>query len=452
MSESKPLSSTRIAAYTLPAFPLSALSLPLGVYIPPLYAEHTTLALGLVGTLLFTSRIIDVFTDPTFGLLADRMRPRLGRRRFWMLIAIPILSLATWKLFHPPSDAGAIYLIGWLSLVYLGYTMAFLSHLAWGAELSGLYDDRSRVLGWREVTVTAGMLTVLILPTLVESTAGAEAALARAHIMALFIVILLPICIGLTCILVPDPLPPEDAMDADRSLMADLKAIAKNAHMPKLLSADLATATGIGITSSLYVWISVHVLNLASATSLILVGYFAAAVVSVPIWMFVALRAEKHTTYAISMLYGVLTLSLYFLIPGQGLFWAVAISALYGCAYGAGFFLARSIVADIADADELETGQKRMGVFFSGLTLTSKIGFAFGLLLSYNILDLVGFDPNGTVTQSQADWLLRVFVTLPISLFCLAGVLIRRHTLTRAEHANIRQQLDAKSETASPDL
>ena len=142
MSEKTPLPLSRIAAYALPAFPLAALGLPIGVFIPPLYAEHTALALGLVGTLLFVSRIGDVFTDPTFGLIADRMRPRLGRRRFWMLLSVPVLMYSVWKLFHPPADAGALYLVVWLSLVYIGYTMAFLSHLAWGAELSGLYDYR----------------------------------------------------------------------------------------------------------------------------------------------------------------------------------------------------------------------------------------------------------------------------------------------------------------------
>lgn len=445
MTDTSPLPLSRIAAYALPAFPLSALSLPLGVYIPPLYAEHTALALGLVGTLLFFSRIGDVFTDPAFGLIADRTRPRLGRRRFWMLASIPVLMLATWKLFHPPSDAGAVYLVVWLSLVYIGYTMAFLSHLAWGAELSGLYDDRSRVLGWREVAVTSGMLTVLILPALMEGAAGENAALARAHIMAVFIVTLLPITICLTCLLVPDPLPAEAAMDKSRSLVDDLKAIGQNAYMPKLLGADLATMTAIGITASLYIWVAVHVLGLASSASLILIAYFAAAIISVPLWMYISMRAEKHTTYSAAMLYGALTLGTYFLIPGQGLFWALVSSALYGCAYGAGFFLGRAIVADIADADELQTGQRRMGVFFSGLTLNQKIGFALGPLLAYNILDLVGFDPNGTITRTQADWLLGVFVGLPVALFCFSGFMIRRHTLTRADHAKIRAQLDVKA-------
>ncbi len=447
MSEKTPLPLSRIAAYALPAFPLAALGLPIGVFIPPLYAEHTALALGLVGTLLFVSRIGDVFTDPTFGLIADRMRPRLGRRRFWMLLSVPVLMYSVWKLFHPPADAGALFLVVWLSLVYIGYTIAFLSHLAWGAELSGLYDDRSRVLGWREVVVTAGMLSVLILPALlVEGSSDQNVALPRAHIMSMFIILLLPVTIGITCLLVPDPLPSEESMDSSRRLMDDLRAIAKNKRMPKLISADLATTTAIGMTASLYVWMTEHSLRLGEATSLILIAYFAAAVFSVPLWMRLSLRREKHTSYSAAMLYGALTLGAYFLLPEQNLFWALLVSALYGCAYGAGFFLGRAIVADIADEDELETGQKRMAVFFSGLTLNQKVGFALGPLLAYNILDLVGFDPNGTVSQTQADWLMAVFICLPVAFLCFSGLIIRGHTLTRAEHKKIRKALTAKEQ------
>lgn len=441
------LSGRRIAAYTLPALPLAALGLPLGVYIPPLYAEHTTLALGLVGTLLFFSRIGDVFTDPTFGFIADRMRPRLGRRRFWMLLSIPVLMLSVWQLFHPPPDAGAVYLVVWLSIVYVGFTMAFLSHLAWGAELSGLYDDRSRILGWREVVVTCGMLSVLVLPVLFQGPDPETAALSRAHIMSLFIVILLPTTFCATCLLVPDPLPPEASMNSGRTLLQDLRAITQNAHMPKLLSADLATTTAIGITASLYVWIAKYPLNLEHATNLILIAYFSAAVISVPLWMRLSISREKHTTYSVAMLYGALTLCTYLLIPGQGLVWALLSSALYGCAYGAGFFLARAIVADIADEDELATGQKRMAVFFSGLTLNQKVGFAIGPLLAYNLLDYVGFDPTGEVTQAQANWLLSTFIGLPVLFLCFSGLMIRRYTLTRAQHKEIRAALGAKTES-----
>ncbi len=439
------LSGRRIFAYALSAFPLSALGLPLGVYVPPLYAEHTTLAVGFVGTLFFASRIFDVFTDPTFGLIADNMRPRIGRRKFWMLISIPILMGAVWMLFHPPAEAGAMYLVFWLSVVYIGYTMAFISHLAWGAELSGHYDDRSRVLGWREVGVTSGMLTVLILPVFLEQSAGDDAALARAHLMSLFVISILPVAFLTTAFLVPDPLPDDQHAPPARRLVDDLAAIARNIHMPRVVFADLALTTAIGITASLYVWLATHSLRMPESTSLILLAYFSAAVVSVPVWMRLAVRYEKHTVFSIAMFYGATTLFTYLFLPGLQLIWALISTVLYGCAYGAGLFLGRAMVADIADADELTTGQKRMGVFFSGLTLTNKVGFALGPLIAYNILDYVGFDPNGTATDAQANWLLGVFVIVPCFFLCLGGIIIQSHKLTRAEHKKIRAGLEARA-------
>jgi len=57
MTTDMPLTRKRIAAYVLPAIPTAALSVPLTVYIPPLYAENTLLTLGLVGTSLMSSPI-----------------------------------------------------------------------------------------------------------------------------------------------------------------------------------------------------------------------------------------------------------------------------------------------------------------------------------------------------------------------------------------------------------
>ncbi|MEL7453811.1 MAG: MFS transporter, partial [Pseudomonadota bacterium] len=181
MAEAAPtLSGWQIATYVLPAIPIAALGLPLTVHIPPLYAESTVLTLGLVGTLFSISKLVDVFTDPLFGWISDRFSPRWGRRRTWMIASAPVLMVSTYFLFHPPETAGRLYLVGWLSLVYLGYTMAFLSHLSWAAELARSYDERSRLMGWRQVGATAGMLLVLVLPSIGEVTGLIAGAAARA--------------------------------------------------------------------------------------------------------------------------------------------------------------------------------------------------------------------------------------------------------------------------------
>ena len=440
MSDTKPLSTKHILAYVLPAIPTAALSVPLTVYIPPLYAENTLLTLGLVGTLFTLSKFIDVITDPLFGWLSDRVWFRWGRRRVWIILAVPLVMVSVHQLFHPPADAGASYLLLWLFVVYLGYTILLLSHLAWGAELAATYDERSRIIGWRQAVGTAGMLMVLILPAIGELGGLIEGAAGRADLMSRFVLITLPISVAITAFTLPDPLP---KVRSATSRMSDLLVIFRNRHLRRILSATLLLDTAIGITGSLYVWLTVYVFLLPDLTSLILVVYFGSGTVFVPLWMALAKRFEKHHVYSGAMVYGMVTLAFFGVTSGAHLAVIMAANIFYGVAFGAGIFLARSMIADAADHDQLDYGQSRMGFFFSGLTLTGKLGFALGPAIAYNLLEQVGFDPTGAVSTGASNWLLFTFIVPPALLLGAAGIVMRKHTLTRARHAQIRAELDA---------
>ncbi|MDE5081806.1 MAG: MFS transporter, partial [Trichodesmium sp. St18_bin1] len=64
------LTKKTIAAFVSPGIPLSALGLPLIVYLPPFYAEEMGLGLSLVGTVFMITRFWDVLTDPVLGVLS----------------------------------------------------------------------------------------------------------------------------------------------------------------------------------------------------------------------------------------------------------------------------------------------------------------------------------------------------------------------------------------------
>ena len=54
----------RMAAYGMPALPLSIVGLPLNVYLPGLYTAGLGLSLSTVGLVLLAVRLGDVITDP----------------------------------------------------------------------------------------------------------------------------------------------------------------------------------------------------------------------------------------------------------------------------------------------------------------------------------------------------------------------------------------------------
>ncbi|MGH7090812.1 MAG: MFS transporter, partial [Stellaceae bacterium] len=139
-------------AYAAPGFALAIPLVPVFTFLPTLYARDVGLGLELTGTLLFLARLVDFLIDPLIGFGSDRIRTRFGRRKPWIAAGAIVAGAALVALFAPPAGAGALYLLGWLALLYAGYTAVQVPYVAWGAELVSGYHDRTRIAGMRERT------------------------------------------------------------------------------------------------------------------------------------------------------------------------------------------------------------------------------------------------------------------------------------------------------------
>jgi len=117
-------------------------------------------------------------------------------------------------------------------------------------------------------------------------------------------------------------------------------------------------------------------------------------------------------------------------------------------AFGLGglFTLMGSMVADVCDYDELETGRRREGMFGSIFWWVVKLGMALALGLSGFLLNATGFDVVLEGGQSERTLLLmRVFdVCVPIATSALAIWLVASYPITEDKARAIRQQLEAR--------
>jgi Na+/melibiose symporter-like transporter len=123
-----------LASYSMVALPIGAMAMPIAIYLPPFYSGGLGLSLATVGLIFTLARVWDLITDPVMGVVIDRYGSRWGQYKHWVALAIPLLMLAIYKLFLPnPSDVDALYLGGWLLVLYVGYTMLSISHKSWGS-------------------------------------------------------------------------------------------------------------------------------------------------------------------------------------------------------------------------------------------------------------------------------------------------------------------------------
>ena len=89
------------------------------------------------------------------------------------------------------------------------------------------------------------------------------------------------------------------------------------------------------------------------------------------------------------VIFGFLTYTAVFILTsfcGEGLVWGIIIAVFAAVPMAILGILPQAIVADIAEADSLTTGEKREGMFFASRTFAFKLGQALSLLVFTSIV------------------------------------------------------------------
>jgi glycoside/pentoside/hexuronide:cation symporter, GPH family len=430
-----------LAAYGGLAMPLAMIGLPLQIYLAPFYAGELGLSLAMLGTAMLLGRFSDIITDPLIGMLSDRWRPAIGRRRVWVLIGVPMLALSVWMLFNPMAGAGIGYFVLWLALVYLGFTMVQLPYQAWGGELSSQYEERSRITSVRQMFGIAGLIASTAVPAWIQSQPGATAS-GILHALSILMAVALPFFAALLYFNVPDTsraAAPEDRLALQRSL----RQLWRNGPFKRLTIVMLIgyAAETLGITITLF--FARDVIGFENV-GLIYMIYFVAGFVAVPFWLWLGNRVGKHRALAFAFLLVIVTkTAIFFLASGQIVPFIILFVAK-GLCLGALELLPASMFADTADVDTVMSGERRQGLIFAASMMMIKFGQAIGQFLSLNLLALVGYQASGGNGADALYWLAMLYCIVPSAIFAFGVLLLWNYPLTAARHRRFQTYVDRK--------
>lgn len=379
-----------LMGFASPAFAIGALSLPLAVILPPLYAE-LGLSLTVVGTIFMLTRLFDGLTDPIFGILGDRINTAWGRRRPAIVAAIPLLLIGIYLTFFPSRPVSESGLLVSMLILYVGWTMYTLAHTAWASELSEDYDGRSRVMSYLQIFGLVGMVIVLLIPVFVDMLTPEATMLQRAEPMGWMVLIALPLLTYIALISVKEKPPISLQQPAWHEAWRIFK---DSAALRRLLVADLLSGFQSGLNGAVHFFFVIHVLLLPKSASLFIVVIFIAGLVCVPVFLRLSYKFSKHQALCIGAGVQLFATAALLVIPERSFLPALFVYALIGANVGASTFLMRSMMADIVEEDTERTGANRSALFYSILTLTPKLGAAMAVGLVYPMLQWVGFDPQ----------------------------------------------------------
>lgn len=433
----RPLGLGRLAAYGTLGMPLTALLLPLAVFLPAYYATLDALTTGLVGALLFGARIWDLLTDVGVGFASDRTRTRYGRRRPWIVAGVPVLLVGTWFLFVPPADATWLYLLGWSLLAYLGWSMITLPYQTWGAELSDDYDERSRVTASREIFAVVGTLIAIILPNVMMQGGGDTGAGLQA--LFWFLAASLPICLVILLVVVPEPAVPATA---GLNLRDGIKLLADNKPFRRLLFAYLLNGMANGLPAVLFMFFLQHKIEATQAqTGIALICYFTAAVVGLPIWLRVGRNWSKHRLWCASMLW-VSGVFIFAPLLGPGDFAGyLVICVLGGACLGVDQAIPASMQADVIDEDTAAGGGGRAGLYFGLWGMATKLAVALAVGFAFPLLDLAGFDAKADNDPAALTTLAILYAVVPVVIKLAVVPVVWNFPLDRARHDALRERI-----------
>jgi Na+/melibiose symporter-like transporter len=435
----------QLIAFAIAALPAASLSLPLSVYLPNYYASHLGLNLALVGATFSAVRLIDIFFDPVIGVAIDATRTPFGRFRPWMLASIPVLMLSIYMIFMAPVGASTLYLLGWLLVMYAGYSMVVLAHSAWAAALAPKYHQRSLIYGVMQATGVFGTVSVLALPPVLVAM-GNNSTASGVQAMGLFIVAIVPLTIALCSFAVREPARVEKR---EKLGWRDYYNLIARPSMLRVLASDLFLALGPAITAVLYLFFFTQVMGYTrNTTTLLLLLYILAGIVGAPFWAQVAKRRGKHRTVMTAcVLYG-LAQALVFFQPPANLMFMIPGMFFAGFVVSAFTFLIRAMIADIGDEVRLDIGKDRTALLYALITSTSKVGSTLAAGIVFPIIYYFGFNPKeGIVNTPEAlDALTACYVIVPVLTMFVGAACLWGYKLDEATHDGIREELRVRDE------
>jgi glycoside/pentoside/hexuronide:cation symporter, GPH family len=429
---------------------------------------------AIVGLLGALPRLTDAITDPLMGYISDNTRSRWGRRRPWIFMGAIIAGVTfilLWQL--PPGQTENWYF--WYFLIgsfvfYLGYTMFATPWVALGYEMTPDYHERTRLMG---VQNFIGQTVYLVSPWFLlmmqnESWFGDMTKGAAGLAIAIG---LITICVGIIPAIFLRERYQAIAMDEEsaggtvktplsrvlwRNLVEFFKGFAITLRFKPFLKLCVATFlvfNGFIMVAAFQFYVIIYyVFGGDMVEGARYAGYAGTLqslmtflVIVIVTWL--ATRIGKRQTFFFAIGLSTLGFMLKWVCYNPDYPWLILVPApLIAFGLGGLFTLMPSMIADVVDADELNTHQRREGMYGSIFWWVVKLGMAAAIAAGGLLLNFTGFDVELGGNQSeQTIWLMRAFDAFVPALASIIAIwAIARFSITEDTAYAVRAALEER--------
>ncbi|MGA7801237.1 MAG: MFS transporter, partial [Gammaproteobacteria bacterium] len=214
---------------------------------------------------------------------------------------------------------------------------------------------------------------------------------------------------------------------------ASWRTLAANRPFLRLLTAFVLNGIANGLPATLFVLYVRYVLEAPQWTGPLLLVYFLAGALGLPLWVRIARHREKHKVWALSMVWA----SIAFLwVPALGSGDTTAflvICLLSGLSLGADMALPAAMQADVLDYDRAR-GEERPALLFGLWAMAVKLALALAAGIALPLLEWTGFRAGAVNTPTALTALALLYGLLPVLLKLGAVSLVWQFPVGRRWH------------------
>ena len=432
----------------------------------------------LVGLLGAIPRLTDAFTDPLMGYISDHTRSRWGRRRPYIFagaIAAGLIFALLWQLPEGRSESFYFWVFLGISLIfYLAYTVFATPWVALGFELTPDYHERTRLMGVQNFfsqlayVVSPWFLLIMQYEPFFDDMVTGAAGLA-------IVIGVLTAAVGiLPAIFLKEPYradavahlyEPERADRRKRksernplvaSMLDFFKGFAATLRFRpflKLCAATFLVFNGFMLISSFQFYVIIYYVfggdKVLGAEYVGYSGTLSAAgtffVIVFVTWL--ATKVGKRRAFFVAVGVSIVGYGLKWWCYNPEVPWLLLLPApLMAFGLGGLFTLMGSMIADVVDLDELETEERREGMFGSIYWWVVKLGMAAALAGGGLLLEATGFDValEGAQTAATLLWMRLFDILVPMLTSALAIYIVASYEITEEKAHEVRAELERR--------
>ena len=424
---------------------------------------------ALVGALQAIPRFTDALTDPIMGYISDNTRSRFGRRRPYIFIGAIFVGLIFALMWQLPEGHSEMFYF-WFFLIgsiifYLFYTVFATPWVALGYELTSDYHERTRLMA---VMNFMGQFAWISLPwfyAIMENDRLFSDSVEGARTLAIFIGIFVAIVGIMPAIFLREKFVARESESEEKvpilqgiktniaQFFKGLVITLKQREFLKLCAGTFFLFNGIMLVGGFSSYIIIfYVSGGDTDMGARYMGIFgtintASTLAAIVVVTWISSKLGKRRTFMLATAVTLVGSLLKWFCYDPMVPWKVLLPApMIAVGMGGLFTLMGSMIADVCDMDELETGERREGMFGSIYWWMVKLGKCLAFGLSGYLLNATGFDVEmgGAQTASTFLWM-RIFdVVIPAIAAGISIWAVASFNITEEKSYEIREQLEAR--------